>query len=73
LQDLSYQECLIVLNLETSEYRRLSRDLTMYYYTLFRNQTPWAPCDYFNIVMAPYNLHAVSQSIFESHCVELIV
>jgi len=31
LHDLSYQERLTMLNLETLEYRRLSSDLTMYY------------------------------------------
>jgi len=45
-----------VLNLETLEYRRLSSDLTMYF---FYNLTPWAPSDYFNIVNPPHNLHSV--------------
>jgi len=39
LHDLSYQERLTVLNLETLEYRRLSSDLTMYY-QVFHNLTP---------------------------------
>jgi len=47
-----------VLNLETLEYRRLSSDLTMYY-KVFHTLTPWAPSDYFNIVIPPHNLHSV--------------
>jgi len=42
LQDFSYQERLTVFNLETSEYRRLSCDLTMYY-KVFHNLTTRAP------------------------------
>jgi len=55
---LSYQERFTVLNLETLEYRRLSSDLTMYY-KVFQNLTPWAPSDYFNIVIPPHNFHSV--------------
>jgi len=29
------------------------------YYTVFHNLTPWAPSDYFNIVIPPHNLHSV--------------
>jgi len=59
LEELSHQELLTVLNSETFEYRRLSYcDLTMYY-KVFQNLTPWTPCDYFNIVIPPYNLHYV--------------
>jgi len=58
LHDVSYQERLTVLNLETLEYQRLSSDLTMYY-KVFHNLTPWAPSDYFNIVIQPHNLHSV--------------
>jgi len=53
-----YEERLTVLNVETLEYRRLSSDLTMYYKVL-HNLTPWAPSDYFNIVIPPHNLHYV--------------
>jgi len=58
LHDLCYQERLTVLNFETLEYQRLSSDLTIYY-TIFHNLTPWAPSDYFNIVIPPHNLHSV--------------
>jgi len=58
LHDLSYQERLTVLNLETLEYRRLSSDLTMYCKD-FHNITPWASSDYSNIVIPPHNLHSV--------------
>jgi len=57
LHDLSYQERLTVLNLETLEYLRLSSNLTMYY-KVFHNLTPWAP-SYFNIVIPSHNLHSV--------------
>jgi len=66
LHDLSYQECLTVLNLETLEYRRLSSDLTMYY-PVFHNFTPWAPSDYFNIVIPPHNLILSVQHDFYIH------
>jgi len=29
------------------------------YYKVFHNLTPWAPSDYFNIVISPHNLHSV--------------
>ena len=58
LHDLSYQERLTVLNLETLEHRRLSSDLTMYY-KVFHNLTPWAPSDYFNVFIPPHDLHSV--------------
>jgi len=29
------------------------------YYKVFHNLTPWAPSDYFNIVILPHNLHSV--------------
>jgi len=29
------------------------------YYKVFHNLTPWAPSDYFNIVIPPHNLHSV--------------
>jgi len=54
--DLFYQERLTVLNLETLEHRRLSSDLTMYY-KVFHSLTPWAPNDYFNVFIAPHDLH----------------
>jgi len=61
-----------VLNLETLEYRRLSSDQTMYY-NVFHNLTPWAPSDYFNIVIPPHTLHSVHyDSTFLSHCIVLI-
>jgi len=47
-----------VFNLETLVYRRLSSDLTMYY-KVFHNLTPWAPSDFFNIVIPPHDLHSV--------------
>jgi len=47
-----------LLNLETLEYRRLFRDLTLYY-KVVHNLTPWAPSDFFNIVIPPHNLHSV--------------
>jgi len=52
-----------VLNVETLEYRRLSSDLSMYY-KVFHNLTPWAPSDYFNIVVPPHNLHSVQDHDF---------
>jgi len=65
-------ERLNVLNLETLEYRRLSSDLTMYY-KVFHNLTPWAPSDYFNIVI-PTHIFILFIVIltFVSHCVVLI-
>jgi len=62
LHDLSYQERPTVLNLETLEYRRLSSDLTMYY-KVFHNLTPYAPSEYFNIVIPPHNLHSVHHDL----------
>jgi len=58
LHDLSYQERLTMLNLETLEYRRPSSDLTIYY-KVFHNLTPWAPSYYFDIRIPPHNLHSV--------------
>jgi len=60
LHDMSHQERLTVLNLETLVYRRLSSNLTMYY-KVFHNLTPWAPSDYFNIVISSHNFHSVHQ------------
>jgi len=48
----------IFLIIDTLEYRLLYSNLTMYY-KVFHNLTPWAPSDYFNIVIAPHNLHSV--------------
>ena len=69
MHDLSYQERLIVLNLEALEHRRLSSDLTLYY-EVFHNLTPWAPSDYFNVFITPHDLHSLS--IFVNRCVVLI-
>jgi len=32
------------------------------YYKVFHNLTPWAPSDYFNIVIPPHNLHSVHRN-----------
>jgi len=58
LRDFSYRERLSILNLDTLEYRRLSCDVTPYY-KILNNQTPWSPSEYFNVSIAPYNLHFV--------------
>jgi len=58
LHDISYHERLSILNLDTLEYRCLSRDLTLYY-KIFNNLTPWTPSEYFNVSMPPYSLHSV--------------
>jgi len=58
LHDLSYQERLKALNLETLEHRRLSCDLTRHYIVI-HNLTPWVPIAYFNAIIPPYNLHSV--------------
>ena len=61
LHDLSYQERLAMLNLETLEYRRLTSDLTLYY-KIFHNLTPWDPSEVFTLSIPLYNLHSVSHS-----------
>jgi hypothetical protein len=58
LRDLSYQERLAILGLDTLEFRRLSSDLTLYY-KIFHNLTPWLPSDYFNLPIPSYNLHSI--------------
>jgi hypothetical protein len=58
LRDLSYQERLVMLNLDTLEYRRLSCDLTLYY-KVCHNLTPWLPSEYFNFDKPSYNLHSI--------------
>jgi len=58
LPDLSYQDRLTALNLETLEHRRLSCVRTMYY-KVFHNITPLVPRDYFNVIIPPYDLHSV--------------
>jgi len=45
LRDFSYNERLSIFNLDTLEYRSLSRDLT-WYYIIFNNLTPWSSSEY---------------------------
>jgi len=59
LLDLSYQERLTALNLQTLEHRRLSCDSTMYY--SFSQPNALGCNDYINAIIPPYNLHFLSQ------------
>jgi len=58
LRDVSYREGLSIPDIDTSEYRRLACDLTLYY-KIFNNLTPWSPSEYFNVGMPPYSLHSI--------------
>jgi len=58
LHDFSYRERLSILNLHTSEYRRLSCDLTSHY-KIFNNLIPWTPSEYFNVSLPPCSSHSV--------------
>lgn len=74
-QDLSYQERLTALSLETLENRRLSRDLTVYQLSLLFHRRMSRDLTMYQLSLLFHRvifILFIVISIFVSHCIELI-